>query len=66
MWDNHSDRAKGSFCGVHKSGFEMHCVVCERVVPVNMCIVCCNLMILCRVDLRYKLLVAVNMLCACA
>ena len=43
--------------------FNLMLVVCELVLPVNMCIVCCNLvMILCRVDL----LVSVNMLCACA
>ena len=41
-------------------------VVCELVVPVNMCIVRCNLVvILCRFDLRYTLLVSVNMLCLC-
>ena len=42
-------------------------MVCKLVLPVNMCIVRCNfVMILCRFDPRYKLLVSVNMLCACA
>ena len=32
-------------------------VVCELVLPVNMYIVCCNfVMILCRLDMCYKLL----------
>ena len=39
-------------------------LVCELVLPVNMCIVYCNLvMILYRVDLRYKLLALVHMVC---
>ena len=52
----------GGGCLVHKH-WGGSTVVCERVVPVNTCLVCCNLMILCRVDLRYKLLVAVNICC---
>ena len=54
------------FDGTERTCVCMH-VWCELVLPVNMYIVRCNFaMILCRFDLRYKLLASVNMLCACA